>query len=195
MTYKSVDRILAATRAAPGGDKIDTLNVDKADLSKDIESVNTIRLWAKSLGPSNLQERDRRRSKIAKKAGELRDLLKADRDDDGPVGMFYPLTLSDYLDVTSGIVLAAERAMEPLVPLINGDPREFERADEMLRDALRSGSPQSSGRSQHRSNGRTDGQEGSRWRIARGLSIAGCRRQTLRNAALWRGYTTSKLSN
>jgi hypothetical protein len=142
MNDESIDRISEATKAAPAGDKIDTSNVDKTVLRKDIESVDTVHLWAKGAGPSKLQKkRNRRRDRIAKKAAELRDLLDDDRADDGAVGMFYPRTLSDYLDVTSGIVRAAERALKPLRPLIYGDKRDFERASELFLHALTSGSP------------------------------------------------------
>ena len=54
--------------------------------------------------------------------------------------MFYPRNLSDYIAVTSAIGLAAEQALKPLEPLINGDKRDFQRAEEMFRDALTSGS-------------------------------------------------------
>ena len=142
MDDKSVDRILAATVAAERGDKIDTNDIDNAGLRRDLESVKTIHLWAKGLGCSSPQkERNKRRSKIAKKAGELRKLLHADRDDDGAIGMFYPRNLSDYIAVTSAVGLAAEQALKPLEPLINGCKRDFQRAEEMFRDALTSGSP------------------------------------------------------
>jgi hypothetical protein len=130
----SIDRILAAMKEAPDGDKIDTSNVDKALLWKDIESVFTVRLLAEDLEHLPLFRRQRR--EIAAKARELKHLLEINRAEDGAIGMFYPRALSDYREVIAALEQAAERAAKPQDPLFEGD----ERAGEVLRAALTSGS-------------------------------------------------------
>jgi len=134
MDDQSIDRIIAATRAAPRADKVETLNIDSVELHNDIESVCDIRDWA-----GVERHRDalhRLRCKILEKSRELGRLLEKERAEDGKIGMFYSPSLSDYVKVLHAVKRATEQAVKPQAP----SHKEDERIGEMLHQALTSGS-------------------------------------------------------
>ncbi len=120
-----VDLILAATKEAPGGDRLDISQVDKAALWKDIWLPVAICQAASDVNSSQ-NKRQLRRRKIAKKAHELKDLLEADRaDDDCVFARCYTRNKPNPHNVLVDLEAAAKQAMELVIdqPAFEGPTR------------------------------------------------------------------------